>query len=102
MLDEALIRTYAKFGITHDNDSLYLDRTCSPPRMKGMPIIGDLHEELLTNPMTQRLAVIISRFVTGSAQSFNQQTNVAKLHHSIIKQKRCSASEEVKHRVQPL
>ena len=45
MLDEALIRTYAKFGITHDNDSLYLDRTCSPPRMKGMPIIGDLHEE---------------------------------------------------------
>ena len=47
MLDEALIRTYAKFGITHDNDSLYLDRTCSPPRMKGMPIIGDLHEELL-------------------------------------------------------
>ena len=76
MLDEALIRTYAKFGITHDNDSLYLDRTCSPPRMKGMPIIGDLHEELLANPMTQRLAVIISRFVTGSAQSFNQQTNV--------------------------
>ena len=23
MLDEALIRTYAKFGITHENDSLY-------------------------------------------------------------------------------
>ena len=65
MLDEALIRTYAKFGITHDNDSLYLDRTCSPPRMKVMPIIGDLHEELLTNPMTQRLAVIISRFLTN-------------------------------------
>ena len=26
--------------------------------------------------MTQRIAVILSRFVTGSAQSFNQQTNV--------------------------
>ena len=26
--------------------------------------------------MTQRLAAIISRFVTGSAQSFNRQTNV--------------------------
>ena len=25
MLDEALIQTYAKFGITHDNDSLYID-----------------------------------------------------------------------------
>ena len=26
--------------------------------------------------MTTRIAVILSRFVTGSAQSFNQQTNV--------------------------
>ena len=26
MLDEALIRTYGKFGITHDNDSVYEDR----------------------------------------------------------------------------
>ena len=76
MLDEALIRTYAKFGITHDNDSLYRNRNCYPPQMKPMPIIGDLHAELLDNPLTQRLAVIISRFVTGSAQSFNQQTNV--------------------------
>ena len=76
MLDEALIRTYAKFGITHENDSLYLSKGSFPPRLKPMPTIGDLHEELLTNPMTQRLAVIISRFVTGSAQSFNQQTNV--------------------------
>ena len=76
MLDEALIRTYAKFGITHENDSLYLSKSSFPPRLKTMPTIGDLHEELLTNPMTQRLAVIISRFVTGSAQSFNQQTNV--------------------------
>ena len=76
MLDEALIRTYARFRITHDNDSLYLNRNCYPPQMKPMPIIGDLHEELLKNPLTQRLAVIISRFVTGSAQSFNQQTNV--------------------------
>ena len=76
MLDEALIRTYDRLRITHDNDSLYLNRNCYPPQMKPMPIIGDLHEELLKNPMTQRLAVIISRFVTGSAQSFNQQTNV--------------------------
>lgn len=76
MLDEALIQTYAKFGITHDNDSLYVNRSVSPPKMKKMPIIGDLHEELLKNPMTKRIAIIISRFVTGSAQSFNQQTNV--------------------------
>ena len=76
MLDEALIRTYADFGITHDNDSIYTDMSSAPPKMKQMPILGDLHKHLQENPMTQRLAAIISRFVTGSAQSFNRQTNV--------------------------
>lgn len=76
MLDEALIKTYQDFGITHDNDSVYEDARADPPRIKKMPILGDLHKHLLENPMTQRLAAIVSRFVTGSAQSFNRQTNV--------------------------
>lgn len=76
MLDEALIKTYQDFGINHDNDSVYEDAHADPPRMKKMPILGDLHKHLLENPMTQRLAAIVSRFVTGSAQSFNRQTNV--------------------------
>lgn len=76
LLDEALIKTYADFGITHDNDSLYKDKEANPPIMKEMPILGDLHKNLLGNKMTERVAVIVSRFVTGSAQSFNQQTNV--------------------------
>lgn len=76
LLDEALIKTYADFGITHDNASVYLDAKANPPKMKPMPIIGDLYKHLLENEMTQRIAVIVSRFVTGSAQSFNRQTNV--------------------------
>ena len=76
MLDEALIKTYNDFGITHDNDSLYEDLSVNPPKMKKMPILGDLHKNLSENPMTKRIAIIVSRFVTGSAQSFNQQTNV--------------------------
>lgn len=76
LLDEALIKTYADFGITHDNDSLYIEKEANPPVMKKMPILGDLHKNLLGNKMTERIAVIVSRFVTGSAQSFNQQTNV--------------------------
>ena len=76
LLDEALIKTYADFGITHDNASLYEDVSVSPPKMKKMPILGDLHRNLLTNPLTERIAIIVSRFVTGSAQSFNQPTNV--------------------------
>lgn len=76
LLDEALVKAYGAFGITHDNDSLYEDKNATPPKMKVMPVLGDLHKNLLGNPMTERIAVILSRFVTGSAQSFNQQTNV--------------------------
>ena len=76
LLDEALLKTYADFGITHDNDSLYEDMNAVPPKMKPMPILGDLYKNLQGNKMTERIAVILSRFVTGSAQSFNRQTNV--------------------------
>ena len=76
LLDEALIITYKKFGITHKNSSLYENKYENPPKMKRMPILGDLHEVLRNNPKTERIAVILSRFVTGSAQSFNRQTNV--------------------------
>ncbi len=74
MLDEALVKTYNEFGITHDNDTLTDDPESGLPKV--MPILGDLHRHLLDNPMTSRIAAIVSRFVTGSAQSFNQQTNV--------------------------
>ena len=74
MLDEALVKTYGQFGITHDNSSIYADPGKS--FVKTMPILGDLYENLKENPLTTRLATIVSRFVTGSAQSFNRQTNV--------------------------
>ena len=67
MLDEALIRTYADFGITHENSSVYVNPNAENLKMKKMPILGDLHKHLQENPMTQRLAAIVSRFVTGSA-----------------------------------
>lgn len=76
MLDEALIKTYNDFGITHDNKSLYEETQEAQAKMKKMPILGDLHKHLQENPMTTRIAAIVSRFVTGSAQSFNRQTNV--------------------------
>jgi type IV secretory pathway VirB4 component len=74
LLDEALIKTYREFGITHKNSSLYVDKEHT--QMKRMPILGDLHKNLKGNAGTHRLSVILSRFVTGSAQSFNRQTNV--------------------------
>lgn len=74
LLDEALIKTYKDFGITHKNKSLYLNG--DNKTFKKMPVLGDLYKKLKENPRTERLAIILSRFVTGSAQSFNRQTNV--------------------------
>lgn len=74
LLDEALIKTYAKKGITTDNKSL--EDPLRPGHYKEMPILGDLHQVLLENPDTKRLATIINRYVSGSASSFNRQTNV--------------------------
>lgn len=75
LLDEALIRTYAAKGITHDNASL-LD-PADPGRYREMPVLGDLYAILKESEGTRRLANILNRFVNGSASTFNQQTNVS-------------------------
>ena len=72
LLDEAFVDTYAMKGITHDNETLYDE----DGELKTMPILGDLYTLLSKRSETRRLATILSRFVTGSAQTFNQQTNV--------------------------
>lgn len=74
LLDEAMVATYNANGITHDNASL-MDSE-DPTRYKAMPILGDLHKILLKKPETKRLANILNRLVSGSAKTFNQQTNV--------------------------
>ena len=74
LLDEALIKTYAEKGITHNNESL-LDST-HPEHYKKMPVLEDVYNVLLENNDTKRMAHILNRLVHGSASSFNQQTNV--------------------------
>ncbi len=75
LLDDALIRTYAKLGITHENSTL--DDPADPSRYRTMPVLGDLYEVLKESQETKRLANIINRLVHGSARTFNQQTNVS-------------------------
>lgn len=74
LLDEALVKTYADFGITNDNDTLWDPEL--PGEFRKMPILGDLYNNLKSNPKSERLAIILNRFVNGSAKSFNNQTNV--------------------------
>lgn len=75
LLDDALIRTYARKGITHENSSL--DDPDRPGCYRPMPVLGDLYEVLRESPDTKRLANIINRLVNGSARTFNQATNVS-------------------------
>ena len=74
LIDEAMIKTYASFGITHENSSLVDE--AHPERFKPMPRLGDLYQELLKTPDAKRLAHILNRLVHGSASTFNQNTNV--------------------------
>ena len=75
LLDDAMIRTYALKGITHENSTL--DDPNAPGHYRSMPVLGDLYEVLKQSAETKRLANIINRLVHGSARTFNQQTNVS-------------------------
>lgn len=74
LLDEALIATYNRKGITHDNVSL--DDPAHPDQYRKMPVLGDVYEVLKESEDTRRMANILNRLVNGSASTFNQQTNV--------------------------
>ena len=64
LLDEALIQTYNRKGITHNNESLP-DPKC-PDKYREMPVLEDVFNILKDNPDTKRLANIMNRLVHGS------------------------------------
>ena len=74
LLDEALVKTYALKGITHDNKTL-ADKA-DPNKYKEIEVLGDLYNILISDTSTERLGHILNRLVHGSAGTFNQQTNV--------------------------
>jgi len=74
LLDEALIETYRRKGITHNNESLFMDEDKS--ELKEMPILGDLYEVLQENPRLENVSAVLSLLVKGSASNFNGHTNV--------------------------
>lgn len=76
IIDDAIIKTYQRFGITHDNNSIFENNDSDSGKIKTMPVLGDLYDQLSGVKGAKRVGVILSRFVTGSAQSFNRQTNV--------------------------
>ena len=72
-LDAALVEVYRRKGITYDNQSLFETDGIS---YKPMPTRADMLEVLSENPDAKNLALVESRFVTGSAKRLGQATNV--------------------------
>lgn len=72
LLDSAVIRTYAAFGINFDNKSLYNENG----KFKEMPTLKDLYKELLSKEDTKQLALMIEKFAVGSLSAFGGKTNV--------------------------
>ena len=80
LLDTAIVKTYARFGITLDNESLrnvFEEQNVNSDRMPILSDLQDTVEELAQNNRAlQRIADILPYFTTGSGASFNGQTNV--------------------------
>ena len=57
------MEVYGRYGITFENSTI-VDEDGS---FRTMPVIADWYEVLSQNPDTRHLAVVLSRYVTGSA-----------------------------------
>ncbi|WP_279202314.1 hypothetical protein [Intestinimonas butyriciproducens] len=72
LLDSSLVECYRRYGIGFDNASL-LDENGT---MKQMPIFADWHEVLQQSPDTRHLAVVLGRYVTGSAAAMGARNDI--------------------------
>ncbi len=72
-IDSSLIECYGRFGITFDNTSLFEE---DGKTLKEMPVVKDWYDLLMERPETRHLAVVLTRYVTGSAASMGGRTNV--------------------------
>ena len=71
-LDSSLVECYRRYGITFSNASV-VDETGA---FRTMPILADWYDVLLQNPDTKHLAVVLARYVTGSASAMGQRNDI--------------------------
>lgn len=72
-LDASLVECYDRYGITFDNTSVVDENGA----FKEMPIIPDWYNVLLEKPETKHLAVVLTRYVTGSAAAMGRRNHVS-------------------------
>ena len=72
-LDASLVECYDRYGITFDNASVVDENGA----FKEMPIISDWYNVLLEKPETKHLAVVLTRYVTGSAAAMGRRNHIS-------------------------
>ena len=72
-LDASLVECYDRYGITFDNASVVDENGA----FKEMPIIPDWYNVLLEKAETKHLAVMLTRYVTGSAAAMGRRNHIS-------------------------
>ena len=72
-LDTSLVVCYERYGITFDNASVVDENGA----FKEMPIIPDWYNVLLERAETKHLAVVLTRYVTGSAAAMGRRNHIS-------------------------
>lgn len=72
-LDASLVECYDRYGITFDNASVVDENGA----FKEMPIIPDWYNVLLERTETKHLAVVLTRYVTGSAAAMGRRNHIS-------------------------
>lgn len=90
LLEEKIIETYAKKGITFEDESLFYyektTRLISAKRFKketDMPTLEELYSVIFKDKKLKRLATILKPYVKGSLSFLNGYTNV-KLKNNLV------------------
>ena len=71
-LDTSLVECYRRYGITFDNRTV-LDED---GYFKQMPILADWYNVLSEDPATKHLAMVLARYVTGSASAMGDRNDL--------------------------
>lgn len=74
ILETAIYDTYAKFGITQDNNTLWADEAHT--HFKKMPIFSDLQKTLIEEHAERKLIAAMNTFTNGTFKCFDGPTNV--------------------------
>lgn len=79
-LDASLVECYDRYGITFDNASVVDENGA----FKEMPIIPDWYNVLLEKAETKHLAVVLTRYVTGSAAAMGRRNHISNDNKYIV------------------